>query len=95
MVDEDGNDEVCETHAREHESSERSERPERHLELSLGVLGALERKDQADPRRNDADGGECAEYDENQFVWQRSILSIGSAYRVGSTIFPMNSIVPE
>ena len=45
VVDEDGDNEVGEAHAREDESPQNSERPERHLEFALGFPRVLERKD--------------------------------------------------
>ena len=95
MVEQDGDDEVSKAHAREDESRQRSKGPEGHFELTFGFLGVLYREDKADDGHDEADGGECTENDEKNIIGQRSFLSTKCVYRVGSTTFPMNKIVPE
>ena len=95
MVEQDGDDEVSKAHAREDESRQRSKRPEGHFKLTFGFLRVFYREDKADDGHDEADGGECTENDEKNIIGQRSFLSIKCVYRVGSTTFPMNKIVPE
>ena len=95
MIQQNGDDEVSEAHAREDESRQRSKRPEGHFKLTFGSLGILYREDKAYDGHDEADGRECTANDEKNIVGQKSFLSTKCVYRVGSTIFPMNKIVPE
>jgi hypothetical protein len=54
VVEEDGDDEVGKAHSRKDESPQRSERPERHLELAFWFLGVLEGKHETKPRHKKA-----------------------------------------
>jgi hypothetical protein len=99
MIEDNGDEEVCETHAREDQARERTERPKRHFDLTLRLPRALESEIEADGRDSQGDGRECSEYDDENFIWQGESPSLFRAvmlYEVfGSVIFPMNRIVPE
>jgi hypothetical protein len=75
VAEEDRDDKVSKAHAREGEAPQNAERPESHLELALRLSRIFERKDKAQPGRNNADGGQRAEDDEKRVVWQRRVLS--------------------
>jgi len=75
MVDDNGDEEICEAHAGEHQSRERTERPERHLDLTFRLPRALDRKVQADARHDQRDRGECSEENDENLVRQRGAPS--------------------
>ena len=58
VVEQDGNDEVGETHAREAEPRQRSKRPESHLKLAFRFFCILHREGKTDGRDNEADACE-------------------------------------
>jgi hypothetical protein len=74
MVDENRNNEIGETHARENQSGKSSERPQRHGELSFWFPGALECEDEADGSDHNSDGGQGTEDDEKNIVGQNGLL---------------------
>jgi len=75
MIEKDGNNKVGETHAGKNQSGQCTEGPKRHLELAVGMLRVLQRKDEAHRSHNEADGREYSKNDEKQIVRQGRILS--------------------
>ena len=73
MVDENRDDEVCETHAGEYQSGESSERPESHLEFPFGFPGVFQCEDEAGSCDHHSDGGEGTEDGENYVVRQNML----------------------
>ena len=64
VVEEDGNDEICEAHARKNQTGECAERPERHLELAFRLFCVLEGKHEANGGNDQSDSCQDAEDDE-------------------------------
>ncbi len=78
VVKENGDDEVGKAHTCKREPAEDPERPECHLELTIGVPGILERKNKAHHSDQKTQAGECSEHDEKKIIWQGRLLSLST-----------------
>lgn len=100
-MDQERNEEVRPAHAREAESREGYDRPERHLDFALVLSGSPHRKVDGENADRKRDGGKNAENQEEEIVGHKNylrastgLISTENRMEIISTVATIESAMP-